>query len=54
MDKSTIKLFETKKIRTAWHRKEEERHFSVADVNEILTDSSKLRKYFNVLKNNTK
>ena len=34
-----IKLFENKKIRTAWNESEEEWYFSVVDVVEVLTDS---------------
>jgi len=40
MDKQTaIKLFEAKKIRTAWNEDEEEWYFSVVDVVEVLTES---------------
>ena len=51
MDKNTaIKLFETKRVRTAWNEDEEEWYFSVVDVIEILTESSRPRKYWNALK----
>jgi len=51
MDKNTaIKLFETKRVRTAWNEDEEEWYFSVVDVIEILTESPRPRKYWNALK----
>jgi prophage antirepressor-like protein len=41
MDKeNSIKLFEDKKIRSAWNEEEEEWFFSVVDVIEVLTDSA--------------
>jgi len=46
MDKNTaIKLFETKRVRTAWNEDEEEWYFSVQDVVEILTESSDVKQY---------
>lgn len=48
-----IKLFESKKIRTAWNEEEEEWYFSVVDVVEVLTDSADYqtaRKYWNKLR----
>lgn len=48
-----IKLFESKKIRTAWNEDEEEWYFSVVDVVEVLTDSADYqtaRKYWNKLR----
>ena len=48
-----IKLFESKKIRTAWNVEEEEWYFSVVDVVEVLTDSvdyQTARKYWNKLR----
>jgi len=45
MDKTAIKLFETKKIRTAWNENEEEWYFSIQDVVEILTDSADVKQY---------
>jgi hypothetical protein len=50
MNTQAIKLFETKKIRTAWNEEEEEWYFSVVDVIAILTDSPRPRKYWNALK----
>ena len=47
-----IKLFESKKIRTAWNEDEDEWYFSVLDVVEVLTDSADYqtaRKYWNKL-----
>lgn len=38
--KEAIKIFEEKKVRTAWDDETEEWYFSVIDVIEILTDSS--------------
>jgi len=45
-----IKLFESKKIRSAWNEKEEKWYFSIIDVIEILTESPRPRKYWNALK----
>ena len=49
-NKSAIKLFETKRVRTVWNEDEEEWYFSVVDVIEILTESPRPRKYWNALK----
>ncbi len=47
MENSTsIKLFESKKIRTHWDETEEKWYFSVIDVVEALTDSSNPRDYW--------
>jgi len=54
MDKTAIKLFETKQVRTAWNEVEEEWYFSVVDVVGILTDSVDGRKYWNKLKQRLK
>lgn len=35
---SSIKLFESKKVRSVWNRQEEKWYFSIIDVIEILTD----------------
>ena len=45
-----IRLFEDKKIRTAWNETEEEWYFSVVDVIEVLTDSNEPRRYWSDLK----
>lgn len=53
MMENKIKLFESKKIRTAWNEDEEEWYFSVVDVVEVLTDSADYqtaRKYWNKLR----
>lgn len=49
MDDNT-RLFEDKKIRTAWNETEEEWYFSVVDVIEVLTDSNEPRRYWSDLK----
>jgi len=52
MDKTTaIKLFETKRVRTAWNEDEEEWYFSVQDVVEILTESSDVKQYIKKMLN---
>ena len=45
-----IRLFEDRKIRTAWDETEEEWYFSVVDVIEVLTDSNEPRRYWSDLK----
>jgi len=47
---SNIKLFESKKIRSAWNDDEEKWYFSVQDVVEILTDSADIKQYIKKLK----
>jgi hypothetical protein len=47
---SNIKLFENKKVRSAWNADEEKWYFSVVDVIEILTESDRPRKYWSDLK----
>lgn len=42
----SIKLFESKKVRTHWDSKEEQWYFSLSDVVSILTDSSNPRDYW--------
>ena len=49
-----IKLFESKKIRTAWNEDEEEWYFSVVDVVEVLTDSVDPTAYWRKLKQRLK
>lgn len=46
----SIKLFESKKIRSSWNEDEEKWYFSVIDVIEVLTGSPRPRKYWNALK----
>lgn len=47
---SNIKLFESKKIRSAWNDDEQKWYFSVQDVVEILTDSADIKQYVKRLK----
>lgn len=47
---SNIKLFESKKVRTYWDKKEDKWYFSVIDVIEILTGSSIPKRYWSDLK----
>ena len=47
---NSIKLFETKKIRTIWDDKEEKWYFSIVDAVAVLTDSSNPQTYWRVLK----
>lgn len=54
---TSIKLFEDKKVRTAWNEDEEEWYFSVVDVISILTEQSTPRgasTYWAVLKKRLK
>ncbi|MCF8372792.1 MAG: Bro-N domain-containing protein [Bacteroidales bacterium] len=48
--KSAIKLFETKKIRSLWDDKEEKWYFSIVDVLGVLTESVNPQTYWRVLK----
>ena len=51
MEKNTsIKLFDSKKIRTHWDESKEKWFFSVVDIVEVLTESPRPRKYWNALK----
>ena len=43
---TSIKLFETKKVRTYWDAIEEQWYFSVIDVVEVLTSSENPRDYW--------
>lgn len=45
-----IKLFENKKVRSEWNKREQQWYFSIIDVIEILTGSPRPRKYWNALK----
>ena len=40
-----MRIFEDKRIRTAWNEETEEWYFSVSDVVEILTDSKDVKQY---------
>jgi hypothetical protein len=51
---SSIKLFETQKVRTHWDDKNEKWYFSIVDIIGILTDQpniARARNYWKVLKN---
>ena len=55
--KEAIKVFEEKKVRTAWDDQTEEWYFSIVDVIEILVeskDAQTARKYWNKLKQRLK
>ena len=47
---SNIRLFESKKIRSAWNEGEEKWYFSVQDVVEVLTDSVDVKDYIKKMK----
>src|SRR5665647_70667 len=51
---STIKLFETKQVRSLWDQDNEAWFFSIVDVIAVLTDSPNPRTYWSVLKNRLK
>ncbi|MCL2328293.1 MAG: Bro-N domain-containing protein [Bacteroidetes bacterium] len=50
----SIKIFEQKKVRSAWDEHQEKWYFSVIDIVEVLTDSPRPRKYWNALKTKLK
>jgi len=47
---SSVKLFESKKIRSIWNEDEEKWYFSIVDVIEVLTESENPQIYWRVLK----
>ena len=51
---SSVKLFESQEIRSAWNEDEEEWYFSIVDVVGALTESHDGRKYWNKLKQRLK
>jgi len=51
---SSIKLFESKKIRSSWNEEEEKWYFSIIDIVGVLTDSPDPRNYWKVLKHRLK
>ena len=51
---TSIKLFEEKKVRTAWDENEEEWYFSVVDVVGVLTDSVNPTDYLKKLRKRDK
>ena len=52
--KNITKIFETTHIRTKWDAEKEDYYFSVVDVIEALTESSRARKYWSDLKKKLK
>lgn len=51
MNKETsIKLFESKQVRTQWDEEQEKWYFSIVDVIGVLTESPNPNKYWKVLK----
>ena len=46
----SIKLFESKQIRSLWNNDEEKWYFSIIDVIELLTETDRPRKYWSDLK----
>jgi hypothetical protein len=54
MDDKNIKLFESKRIRTAWDEEQQEWYFSVVDVVGVLTDSVDPTAYWRKLKQRLK
>jgi len=50
IQKSALKIFDDKKVRTIWDDDQEKWYFSIVDVIEALTDSPRARKYWNALK----
>jgi len=55
MDKKTsIQLFENRKVRSVWDAESEKWYISVVDVIEVLTESANPRKYWSVLKTRLK
>ncbi len=55
MNKETsIKLFESKQIRSLWNDDKEKWYFSIVDVIEILTGTDRPRKYWSDLKSKLK
>ena len=53
-DKNKIKIFENKKIRTAWDEEKENWYFSIVDVIAVLTESKNPQTYWRVMKKRLK
>jgi hypothetical protein len=54
IQKSAVKLFDDKKVRTVWDNEQEKWYFSIIDIVQVLTDQpdfQKARNYWKVLKN---
>lgn len=54
MEKTAIKLFEEKQVRSIWNDDDEKWYFSVVDIIQILTESDRPRKYWSDLKSKQK
>jgi hypothetical protein len=52
--KTSIKIFEEKKIRSIWDEEEEKWYFSIIDIIVLLTNSQRPRKYWSDLKSKLK
>ena len=52
--KEAIKLFEEKRVRTAWDNEQEKWYFSIVDVVDVLTDSADPTAYWRKLKQRLK
>ena len=48
--KNSIKIFDSKKVRSAWDNEQEKWYISIVDVVEVLTDSANPRRYWSDLK----
>ena len=44
-DNFAIQLFENKKVRVAWNAEQEKYYFAIADIVEILTESTDVKQY---------
>ena len=53
-ENGSVRLFENKRIRTAWNEAEEEWYFSIVDVVAVLTDSADPTTYWRVMKKRLK
>ena len=53
-DKTAIKIFESKQIRSVWNEEEEKWYFSIIEVIEVLTGTDRPRKYWSDLKRKLK
>ena len=53
-EKTAIKIFEEKKVRTLWNESQEKWYFSIINVIEVLTNNERPRKYWSDLKSKLK
>lgn len=51
---AAIQVFDDKQVRTVWDADQEKWYFSIIDVIAALTDSPRVRKYWNALKTKLK